>query len=227
MTASIMHCSKNRPDQGAAEQRLQTAVVRLLPSAFCLLFFVFCCLPAAHAERITVHKAEAHFFEDSCQLSAYFDISFNFVVEQALMQGVPLYFISEFTLTRPRWYWLDETVAQHEQTIKLSYNSLTSQYRITRGSIFQNFATLDAAINTIKHQSAAPIAAGRLKGGGGFLSERLFKGDSGLIAAVRLRLDVTQLPKPLQVNALANNDWSLDSGWYKWIVPPDTPMQNR
>ena len=143
------------------------------------------------------------------------------------MQGVPLYFISEFTLTRPRWYWLDEIVAQHEQTIKLSYNSLTSQYRITRGSIFQNFATLDAAINTIRHQSAVPIAADRLKGGGGFFSGRLFKGDSGIIAAVRLRLDVTQLPKPLQVNALANNDWNLDSGWYKWIVYPNTSMQQK
>lgn len=174
-----------------------------------------------------VRKAEAHFSEGSYQLSAYFDISFNFVVEQALMQGVPLYFVSEFTLTRPRWYWLDETVVQNEQTIKLSYNSLTSQYRITRGSIFQNFATLDAAINTIKHQSAAPIAAELLKEGGGFFSGKLFKGDSNYIAAVRLRLDVTQLPKPLQVNALANNDWNLDSGWYKWIVHPGAAMQNR
>lgn len=201
--------------------------MRFLPFAFCLLFSVFCFLPAAHAERITVRKAEANFLEDSCQLSAYFDISFNFVVEQALMQGVPLYFISEFTLTRPRWYWLDETVVQHEQSIKLSYNSLTSQYRITRGSIFQNFATLDAAINTIRHQSAAPIAAGLLKEGGGFFSGNLFKGDRSYIAAVRLRLDVTQLPKPLQVNALANNDWNLDSGWYKWIVYPGATMQNR
>ncbi|MDH4284933.1 MAG: DUF4390 domain-containing protein [Gallionellaceae bacterium] len=227
MTASIMLCSRNTPDQGTAGQRQQTAAFRFLSFAFCLLFSAICFLPTAHAERITVRKADAHFLEDSCQLSAYFDISFNFVVEQALMQGVPLYFISEFTLTRPRWYWLDEIVAQHEQTIKLSYNSLTSQYRITRGSIFQNFATLDAAINTIKHQSAVPIAADRLKGGGGFFSGRLFKGDSGIIAAVRLRLDVTQLPKPLQVNALANNDWNLDSGWYKWIVYPNTSMQQK
>lgn len=130
------------------------------------------------------------------------------------MQGVPLYFVSEFILTRPRWYWLDETVTQHEQTIKLSYNTLTSQYRITRGSIFQNFTSLDAAINTIRRQSA-PVAA------------ELFNSGNNYIAAVRMRLDETQLPKPLQVNALANDDWNLDSGWYKWIVHSDTVVQQK
>lgn len=182
---------------------------------FCFLLFLSCFSPSAYAEKIAVHKAEVHYSAGSYQLSAYFDISFNFIVEQALMQGVPLYFVSEFILTRPRWYWLDETVTQHEQAIKLSYNTLTSQYRITRGSIFQNFTSLDAAINTIKHQSSAPVAA------------ELFKSGNNYIAAVRMRLDVTQLPKPLQVNALANDDWNLDSGWYKWIVHSDTVIQQK
>ena len=46
------------------------------------------------------------------------------------------------------------------------------------------------------------------------------KKNGDYIAAVRMRLDVTQLPKPLQVNALATEDWSLDSDWYRWIVQP-------
>ena len=39
-------------------------------------------------------------------------------------------------------------------------------------------------------------------------------------AAVRLRLDVTQLPKPFQINALASRDWSLQSEWYRWSFVP-------
>ena len=81
------------------------------------------------------------------------------MVEQALEQGVPLYFVSEFTLTRPRWYWLDEVVARSEQTTRLSYNALTRQYRITRGALFQNFASLDDALRIIGHQTAEPIPA--------------------------------------------------------------------
>lgn len=188
---------------------------------------VFCPLSSVYAEGIAVRKADAYFSDSGYQLSADFDVGLNSVVEQALSQGVPLYFVSEFSLTRPRWYWLDETVAQSEQAVRLSYNSLTGQYRITRGSLFQNFASLDAAINTIRRQSAEPIRAGQLEGGNNFLAEKLLKKDSGYIAAVRMRLDVSQLPKPLQVNALTNNDWNLDSGWYRWIVRPDTAARPK
>lgn len=172
-------------------------------------------ISAASAEGITVRKAAAHFSDGSYQLSAEFDISFNFVVDQALTQGVPLYFVSELTLTRPRWYWMDEVVAQSEQTTKLSYNSLTRQYRITRGSLFQNFASLEDAINIIRRQPAMPIQ-----------TELLKKKDASYIASARMRLDVTQLPKPLQVNALTGKDWNLDSDWYRWIVRPDTVENN-
>lgn len=194
---------------------------------FCFLFSVLSPQSSAFAAGIAVRKADAHFSDSSYQLSAEFDISFNFVVEQALTQGVPLYFFSEFALTRPRWYWMDEVVAQSEQTIKLSYNSLTRQYRITRGSLFQNFASLDDAINIIRYQSATPIPAELLRGGGGYIAEKLLRRDNNYIAAARMHLDVTQLPKPLQVNALTNNDWNLDSDWYRWIVRPDTAAHNQ
>ncbi len=39
-------------------------------------------------------------------------------------------------------------------------------------------------------------------------------------AAVRLRLDVNQLPKPFQVNALASREWTLSSDWYRWSFVP-------
>ena len=191
-----------------------------------LLSFIFCPLSFVYAEGIDVRKAEAHFYEDSYQLSADFDIRLKFVVEQALEQGVPLYFISEFSLTHPRWYWLDETVTQSEQSIKLSYNTLTRQYRIARGALFQNFVSLDDALRIVGHQSASPIPAEEFKSGG-YISEMLSRKDNTYIAAVRLRLDVTQLPKPLQVNALTGNDWNLDSDWYRWIVHPDVAMRNR
>lgn len=186
-------------------------------------------IAVACADGIEVQKAEARYSDGNYQLAADFSISLNFVVEQALTQGVPLYFISEFTLTRPRWYWLDEEVAQSQQQTKLSYNTLTRQYRITLGSLFQNFASLDAALRVIGHQSAAPIKASLLKGDGGYIdmAAKLLKGDGNYIAAARMRLDVTQLPKPLQVNALTGSDWNLDSDWYRWIVRPDTAARKK
>jgi len=40
-------------------------------------------------------------------------------------------------------------------------------------------------------------------------------------AQVRMRLDVTQLPKPFQVNAITNREWNLASDWHELAVPPE------
>ncbi len=205
------------------EDRRQKTDKRRTSSFFCLLSSVLCLLiplSSSFAENIAVHKADARFTDGSYQLSAKFDLHLNFIVDQALTRGVPLYFVSEFTLIRPRWYWFDKIVVQTEQTTRLSYNALTRQYRIARGSLFQNFSTLDDALRIISHQSAAPIDASLLRQGEGYLALILPNKDGDYIAAARMRLDVTQLPKPLQVNALGAEDWNLDSGWFRWIVQP-------
>ena len=190
MMGFFMHYCKNKHD---------------LARLFAMLLLLWLGISLVCAEGIKVRKTEARFIDNSYQFSADFDISLNFVVDQALTRGVPLYFISEFSLTRPRWYWLDEVVAENEQTTRLSYNKLTRQYRITRGSLFQNFSSLGDALRIISHQSSAPMTLPKM-------------GD--YIVAARMRLDITQLPKPLQVNALATQDWNLDSNWYRWIVRP-------
>ena len=163
-------------------------------------------IAAAHAEGISVNKAEARLSEDGYQLSASYDINLTFAAQQALERGVPLYFVGEFLLTRSRWYWLDEEIFQGEQTIKISYNVLTRQYRISRGALFQNFASLEDALNILARQSSAVIPA------------ELLRKDSSYIAAARLRLDVAQLPKLLQVNALTGKDWTVNSDWHRWVI---------
>lgn len=162
----------------------------------------------AYADGIAVNKAEVRLSEEGYQLTADFDINLNFVVQQALSRGVPIYFVGEFSLTRSRWYWLDEQVFQSEQSIKLSYNVLTRQYRISRGALFQNFANLDDVLRVLSRQSSA------------FVPMPLIKKDGNYIAAVRLRLDTTQLPKLLQVNALTSKDWDLNSDWSRWVIRP-------
>jgi Domain of unknown function (DUF4390) len=39
-------------------------------------------------------------------------------------------------------------------------------------------------------------------------------------AALRLRLDVNQLPKPFQMSALASREWTLQSEWHTWSFTP-------
>lgn len=173
----------------------------------------------AQAENIDVRKAEIRFTDEGYQLAADFNINLSFYVEQALIRGITLNFITEFRLTQSRWYWLDEVVAKSEQTTKLSYSALTRQYRIARGSLFQNFDSLEEALIVLGHQTSNPISSDQLSSQGGYIT-LLLKRNLDYSAFVRMQLDITQLPKPLQVNALAGDDWNIDSAGYYWKITP-------
>lgn len=185
------------------------AVARLtfhVAAIFCLASTIFVTLAAA--DGINVNKAELRLSEGGYQLTANYDIDLNSVLKQALSRGIPLYFVGEFSLTASRWYWFDKEVFRSEQTVKLSYNVLTQQYRIARGALFQNFASLEDALNILARQYSTTLPS------------ELIRSDGKYVAAARLRLDTTQLPKLLQVNALTDNDWTFDSDWYRWVVRP-------
>lgn len=211
MTGSFMRCCTNKLD-------------RLLRSI--LLTGLWLCASGAAAEGISISKAEARLTDGGYQLSANFDIQLSPMVEMALQRGVTLYFVSELTINRSRWYWLDTDVARDEQTAKLSFNALTQQYRITRGSLFQSFRELKDALLVLGHQTAPPVPLELLdKKGGGYFSRLMKKGSDCCSAFAQMRLDVTQLPKPLQVNALTNEDWNLKSEPYRWVIKPETEAQ--
>jgi len=178
---------------------------------------------AAFAEGISVEKAEVRREADGYHLAARYDISLTQVMQQALSRGISLNFVAEFSLIRPRWYWMDEELFQGEQAIKLSYNVLTRQYRISRGALYQNFARLEDALNILSRQTSPAIPGELLTRPTGYIAgfvNEWIKREGNLNASVRLRLDNTQLPKLLQVNALSGGDWTLNSDWYRWEVSP-------
>ena len=124
-------------------------------------------------------------------------------------KGVALYFLLEFEIIRQRWYWLDEKVINTQQQYRLAYNALTRQYRIGIGAFFQNFNDLNEALAFLSRvRRRQVLELGTLSRGATYA------------AAARMRLDVSQLPKPFQLNALASRDWNLSSDWHRWSVKP-------
>lgn len=182
---------------------------KLLRAPLCFALTMWLIVTSVYAGGIDVNKAEMHLAEEGYQLTVDFNVSPSYEVQHALALGVSLYFVSEFSLTRSRWYWLDEMVFENEHLVKLSYNALTRQYRISRGALFQNFASLDEMLHILARQSSAYIPVDTLKKNGSY------------IASARLRLDTRQLPKLMQVNVLTSKDWDLDSGWYRWVIRPE------
>ena len=165
--------------------------------------------PTARADTIPVKSAELRVEDENYVLNAQFDVAFNPTLEEALQKGVALYFVLEFELARPRWYWLDEKLVQRAIQYRISFSPLTRQYRVTTGLLSQQYEALEEVEHLLSRIVSRPVIA----------VDVLSKG-ARYDAAVRLRLDVTQLPKPFQINALASRDWSMESEWYRWSFTP-------
>jgi len=166
-------------------------------------------VPLARADTIAVKSADIHSDEDAYVLNAEFDFALNPTLEEALQKGVPLYFALDFDLVRPRKYWFDEKVMSFSTQYRVSYNALTRQYRVASGLLGQTFDGLDEVERFLSRVTSRQIAR----------ADDLSKG-TRYEAAIRLRLDVNQLPKPFQLSALGSREWSLQSDWHRWSFTP-------
>ncbi|MFM8928120.1 MAG: DUF4390 domain-containing protein [Betaproteobacteria bacterium] len=119
-------------------------------------------------------------------------------VEDALNRGVPLYFQATAALFRPRWYWRDARVARVERQWRLSYQPLTGVYRVSLGSIAQNHARLEDALTAVSRLGRWQVAdSGQAEAG-----ERHY-------AEFSWKLDISQLPRPMQFGLGSGTEWSL------------------
>jgi hypothetical protein len=165
--------------------------------------------PFPHADTIPTVSASLRIDEDDVLLSAEFAFALTPALEEALEKGIPLYFTIEFELKRTRFMWFSEKVADWSISYRVSYSSLTRQYRVSSGPLGQTFESLEDVQRFIGHVASRPVAR----------TEDLTEG-ARYEAAIREKLDINQLPKPFQVNALASRDWQLASEWHRFTFTP-------
>jgi hypothetical protein len=163
----------------------------------------------ARGDTIPVVSAQLRAEEGEILLSAEFDFALTPPLEQALEKGIPLYFTIEAEISRARPLWFPEKIAEWSITYRVSYNSLTRQYRVASGPFGQAFESLDDVQRFIGHVTSRPVAR----------ADDLTKGVRYDVA-LREKLDVNQLPKPFQINALASREWQLSSDWHRFTFTP-------
>lgn len=167
----------------------------------------------AHADEIDVVDVRLAASDEGLILSADFAFEFSPPLQEAVANGVPLHFLVEFELTKPRWWWFDEVTASRRTQWRLSYHALSRQYRLSTGALHQSFAHLEEALDVMRRLRNWQV-----------LERSVRLAGSSYEAAVRMRLDTTQLPRPLQVSALTNRELRLESPWKTFIYrPPAAP----
>lgn len=171
--------------------------------------FIFFCLiglsvisTAINAEGIKIKSFELEKVGGDWLLNAGFQIELSPGLEDAVQKGVVLYFQTDFELTRSRWYWFDEKAIIAQRQSRLSYQPLTQQYRIASDGFTFSAKTISEAL-----QAVGTIGGWRVVDGSRLDARKTYT------ASLRMALDLGKLPKPFQVNALNNREWSVSSEW--------------
>ncbi len=137
-------------------------------------------------------------------------ISLGSDLTDTLHRGVPLYFKTELEISTRQLMFFDMTALSKTRTARLSYNVLTRQYTVyIPGSLQRSYRTLDNALSAVRYQPSWSFAN---------VSE--LSDEDSYDVAVRIGLDVSQLPKPFQMNALNSRDWGMTSEWRHFSYTP-------
>ncbi|BFG72005.1 DUF4390 domain-containing protein [Paraburkholderia terrae] len=179
--------------------------LRLVAALWIALALCLTAAGPARAESIAVQRASLQSDGTGWSLDARFEFELNSNLEDAVNKGIPVYFTTDFELSRPRWYWFDEQPVSVSQSIRLSFQPLTREYRVSTGGLQLGFASLNEALSVIKHVTSWHVID----------RNQVHPGET-YTASVRMQLDIALMPKPFQIDAVNNRDWNLASDWKRF-----------
>ena len=154
--------------------------------------------------------------ENAWTIDADVQVTLNSVLIDALKRGVPLVFSAEFEILKKRWYWFNERLLSQSRPLRLSFHSVTQQYRVSQGEqLLLMTANLDEALAATLNVRQWQVVPGAAELPIQDLMQQVVKAPDAYEIRFRTRLDSSQLPKPLQLNALTNRDWNLSTEWVR------------
>lgn len=189
------------------------------------LVLALCCVlgmvqPAWAQSATEITSLQLERVDDEVLLSAQMQFELSSAVEEALLKGIPVYFVAEADILRERWYWYDKKVVAVQRHMRLAYQPLTRRWRLNVSAasgretnlglvLNQTYDTLAQALGSIKK-----IAYWKLADASDLDPGTKYRVD------YRFRLDLGQLPRPFQIGALGQTDWELSAvSSIPWQLP--------
>jgi len=178
------------------------------------------------AEQLQIEKSA-----EGYALSTLLALDISPAVEDALLKGVAVFFVLEADIFRDRWYWVDKKVAVAQRQMRLSYQPLTKRWRL--GVAFSASPNVNLGANDsggppvylnqhFDNLSDALVSMKRISGWKVADLEELEPSAKHRLE-FKFKLDVTQLPRPLQLGVLGQGDWSLSTTQTLKFVPDQLP----
>jgi hypothetical protein len=156
--------------------------------------------------------------EQGVYASANLEFELPTVLEEAMYKGVSLYFVTEIDIFRERWYFYDQRVSHAERHVRVTYMPLTRRWRVNVSpkpfsasglgmNIGQTHDTLEEALMTVRRVVQWRVGAA---------SD--VEADARQSLELSFKLDLNQLPRPLQMGAASQSEWNLKLGKTQRLV---------
>jgi Domain of unknown function (DUF4390) len=176
---------------------------------FCLMWLCASVLWAqsSNAEIINL-KATRLNKEMAISADIKFDLPSS--IEEAMYKGVSLTFVSDLEVAKERWYWVDKKVVVASRQTRISYQALTRRWRVLPWSDGASPSGLGVQLPQTYETLAEALG----------VAKRIYNwrvvhladiDDAHYLVQLSYRLDISQLPKPLQLGLLGSGDWSINA----------------
>jgi hypothetical protein len=206
--ASITRCWKNFP---LLNSLIQSALKRVRQHRAALVA-VLCIglsgvVQADTSVELQALKLERQ--ESALYMSGEWRFDMPSALEEALLKGITLYFVTEVEITQERWYVYNQRIANAERHVRVFYQPLTRRWRVNISpqpfnlsglgmSLGQSYDTAEEAMTAVRRIVQWRIA-----------NAADVNPDAKQNISINFKLDLKQLPRPLQIGVSGHTDWNI------------------
>ena len=174
-----------------------------------LMLLLIAASVAAERKPFIVKRANFTFNQTLLQLDLVVDSEIPDYISIAIDQGFAVPFMFEFEIRAVKTYWFDEKIVSLKQKYLMHYLPMLGSFVVLDVNTGERhyFENRKAAVRYIEVVYNYPM-----------LDINNLAADREYYARVRFGIDTDELPVPLKSSSLWDNDWDLQSDWYKWKV---------
>jgi hypothetical protein len=147
--------------------------------------------------------------ESALYMSGNWRFDLPTALEDALLKGITLYFVTEVDISQERWYVYNQRVAHAERHVRLFYQPLTRRWRVNISPQPFNVSGLGMSFGQSYDTSEEAIGAVRRIAQWRIANAAEYNPDAKQTISINFKLDLKQLPRPLQIGAAGQSDWNI------------------
>lgn len=170
--------------------------------------FLFNTSPAG-GQEVSIEYASGKVKDTMYLVDVDLQLQLNNRILNALEHGVTLEMDVELELRRERkWIW-NKLLEKDRLRYQLEYHPLSDNYVVSdfTTNLSEQYQSLSEALNRLSSVRDYPL-----------IDIKKISGDKTYIVYVKAKLNIEELPPPLQPITFVSSEWHLESQWYEWNI---------